>query len=238
MQSSGSFRLIVRRGPQPNQIYELNKDVISLGRDITNDIVINDPEVSRHHTKITRGGGGYTLEDLGSTNGTFVNGQRLTGARPLNGGDLVGLGETVTLSYETAMIPAQMAGPAPGAGTMVGQSPLAQNPYAQPQAGQAGQPAPGQPGQPGYPANAQQPAPPPGYAAPPPPPPQYQPPEQPAQQNSALRWVFLGCGCLLVLCILVTVVGLFYIDSNRLYCTVPVVKQIVTILVGCPATGS
>jgi len=74
MQSTGSFRLIVRRGPQPNQIYELNKDIITLGRDITNDIVINDPEVSRHHCRLTRGGGGYTLEDLGSTNGTFVNG--------------------------------------------------------------------------------------------------------------------------------------------------------------------
>src|SRR5215208_4345041 len=101
IQGGDSFRFIVRRGPQPNQIYELNKDIITLGRDITNDIVINDPEVSRHHCRLTRGGGGYTLEDLGSTNGTFVNGQRLTGARPLSGGDMIGLGETVTLGYES-----------------------------------------------------------------------------------------------------------------------------------------
>ena len=40
MQGSDSFRLIVRRGPQPNQSYELNKDIVTLGRDITNDIVI------------------------------------------------------------------------------------------------------------------------------------------------------------------------------------------------------
>jgi pSer/pThr/pTyr-binding forkhead associated (FHA) protein len=79
MQDSSSFRLIVRRGPQPNQIYDLNKGIITLGRDITNDIVINDPEVSRHHCRLTQGGGGYTIEDLGSTNGTFINGQRLTG---------------------------------------------------------------------------------------------------------------------------------------------------------------
>src|SRR5437762_12507313 len=131
MQSSGSFRLIVRRGPQPNQIYELNKDIITLGRDITNDIVINDPECSRHHCRLTRGGGGYTLEDLGSTNGTFVNGQRLSGARPLSGGDVIGLGETVTLSYEITLPvgdPNQMA-------TMVNPSPA-------PQSGYSAQPAP------------------------------------------------------------------------------------------------
>ena len=103
MQGSGSFRLIVRRGPQPNQIYELNKDVITLGRDITNDIVINDPEVSRHHCRMTRSGGGYTLEDLGSTNGTFVNGQRLGSPRPLSNNEMIGLGETVTLVYEAAL---------------------------------------------------------------------------------------------------------------------------------------
>lgn len=99
MQAS-SFRLIVRRGPQPNQVYELNKGIVTLGRDITNDIVINDPEVSRHHCRLTQGGAGYTIEDLGSTNGTFVNGQRLTGPRLLTHNDMVGLGETVTLAYE------------------------------------------------------------------------------------------------------------------------------------------
>ncbi len=155
MQGTGSFRLIVRRGPQPNQIYELNKDVITLGRDITNDIVINDPEVSRHHIRLTRGGGGYTLEDLGSTNGTFINGQRLNGARPMSGGDMVGLGETVTLSYESTMMPNLPAADPniASAGTMITASPMAQNPYA---------PAAPQAQQPPQPASA--------YAPPPPPP--------------------------------------------------------------------
>jgi len=221
MQGTGSFRLIVRRGPQPNQIYELSKDSLIIGRDITNDIVINDPEVSRHHAKLTRGGGGYTLEDQGSTNGSFVNGQRLTGARPLNGGDLIGLGETVTLSYESATMP-NVASASPTAGTMIGQSPLAQNPYAPPPQG----------GQAGYPP--QQPSPQSPYAAPPPPPPQYQPPPETPQQGSPLRWIFLGCGCLIVLCIVLTIVALLYIDANNLYCTLPVVKQIVRIISSCP----
>jgi hypothetical protein len=100
MQGSEAYRLIVRRGPQPNQVFELDEDVINLGRDITNHIVINDREVSRHHLRLMRGSDGYTIEDLGSTNGTFVNGKRVTGATPLSNGDLLGLGETVTLLYE------------------------------------------------------------------------------------------------------------------------------------------
>ena len=231
MQGTGSYRLIVRRGPQPNQIYELSKDTISLGRDITNDIVINDPEVSRHHGRLIRGGGGYTMEDLGSTNGTFINGQRLNGARPLNGGDTMGLGETVTLSYEAAAMPGAPA----STSTMVGQSPLAQNPYAPPQAAQPGYPPQQQGYTPAATGSFQQPQG--GYVAPPPPPPQYQPPPEAAASGS-WRWIFLGCGCLVLLCIAVTIIGFLYVDANNLYCSLPLVKQVVRAagycLVGTP----
>ncbi len=100
MQGGEIFRFIVRRGPQPNQVFDLNKDVVTLGRDITNDIVINDREVSRHHLRVVRSAEGCTLEDLGSTNGTFVNGKRVSGMVALKNGDMIGLGETVTLGYE------------------------------------------------------------------------------------------------------------------------------------------
>jgi hypothetical protein len=101
MQPGPRYRLVVRRGPQPNQQYELNRDTVTIGRDITNDIVINDPEVSRHHARLIRTATGYTMEDLRSTNGTFINRQRLTAPYQLANGDLIGLGETVTLAYET-----------------------------------------------------------------------------------------------------------------------------------------
>jgi hypothetical protein len=131
---SDSFRLVMRRGPSPNQVYDLSADSVTIGRDITNDIVINDPEVSRHHLRFTRGGGGFTMEDLGSTNGTFINGQRMTGSRPLRPGDMIGLGETVTLAYEPAAGPT-VAGPAanvaPGAAGATMQTPI-QRPPAQP----------------------------------------------------------------------------------------------------------
>ncbi|WP_119072589.1 FHA domain-containing protein [Aggregatilinea lenta] len=217
MQGNGSFRLIVRRGPQPNQVYELNKGIITIGRDITNDIVINDPEVSRHHARLTQTGAGYTLEDLGSTNGTFVNGQRLTGARPLANGDMVGMGETVTLAYE-AMMPASYADPG-RASTMVNPAQQNQNidyapapsvGYAQPQPEYA---------QPGYaqpqPYAAQQA--PGGY--------EYDYQDENYESSGMSRWLILGCGCFLVLCIMTSVISVIVIDSQCLWGDIPVVSD-------------
>ena len=101
MQQNDNFRLVVRRGPQPNQAFEVSKDVTTLGRDISNDIVLNDRETSRHHLRLMRSGDTLTIEDLGSTNGTFVNGKRISGVTPLQNGDMIGLGETVTLALES-----------------------------------------------------------------------------------------------------------------------------------------
>jgi len=115
MHSGASYRLIVRRGPQPNQQYELTRDTITIGRDITNDIVINDPEISRHHARLVYTPSGYAIEDLRSTNGTFVNRQRLSGPFQLTSGDLIGLGETVTLAYE-AFAASDVASTAVGGG--------------------------------------------------------------------------------------------------------------------------
>ena len=84
MQSSGSYRLTVRQGPVPGKVFELAKDVMTIGRDVNNDLVINNSEVSRNHARLTSQSGGYLIEDLASTNGTFVNGQRLIGPKLLN----------------------------------------------------------------------------------------------------------------------------------------------------------
>lgn len=94
------FRLVVKTGPNPGVAFDLNKEVTLLGRDVTNDIALGDAEVSRQHARLTRTPGGYVLEDLGSTNGSFVNGERLVAPRVLSPGDLLGMGENVTLSFE------------------------------------------------------------------------------------------------------------------------------------------
>ena len=100
MQSN--FRLVMRSGPTVGKAYPLDKGEMFLGRDLSNDIVINDPEISRRHARLFVQGNSYILEDLGSTNGTFVNGQRLMGPNVLRPGDVITFGERMSLVYESS----------------------------------------------------------------------------------------------------------------------------------------
>jgi pSer/pThr/pTyr-binding forkhead associated (FHA) protein len=72
--------------------FQLSKLETFLGSEEQNDLVICDPTVSRKHAKITCLGGRYQIADLGSTNGTFVNGRRVNGSMRLRQGDEVRLG--------------------------------------------------------------------------------------------------------------------------------------------------
>lgn len=94
------FQLTMRKGPMPGKVYELARAEMTLGRDVKNDLVINDAEVSRQHIKFIEQANGYQIEDLNSTNGTFVNSQRLTGSVLLRPGDLIGMGDTVEVEYK------------------------------------------------------------------------------------------------------------------------------------------
>ncbi len=165
-----SHRLIVRTGPNPGMVFDLTKDVTMLGRDVTNDIVLGDAEISRQHSRISRTPGGMVLEDLGSTNGTFVNGDRLVSPRVLMSSDLVGLGENVTLTFESTAPEA--------AATVMG--PVAR----------------GAPARPVPPPAAPQPR----QAAPATPPAaQYPPAAEPPARAGSRRWILAGCGCLILL---------------------------------------
>jgi pSer/pThr/pTyr-binding forkhead associated (FHA) protein len=97
---ASQFQLIMRSGPTPGATFTLEGDQLNIGRDSTNDVTINDAEISRHHARLTFQGGKYVLEDLGSTNGTFVNGQRLAGPRVLKAGEVVSFGEQIVLVFE------------------------------------------------------------------------------------------------------------------------------------------
>jgi hypothetical protein len=99
--STAAYRLIVRSGPNPGMTVDLTKEVTMFGRDVTNEVVLGDAEVSRQHSRLTRTPAGFVLEDLGSTNGTFVNNERLAAPRVLKAGDLIGLGENVTLTFDS-----------------------------------------------------------------------------------------------------------------------------------------
>lgn len=94
-----SARLLVRVGALPEEEYILDREVTILGREAINDLVIDDAEVSRRHTRILREAEGYYVEDLGSTNGTFVNGQRVTSPLLLYHGDTVEMGKSTRLVF-------------------------------------------------------------------------------------------------------------------------------------------
>ena len=65
-----------------------------IGRGPDNDIVIDDDEMSSHHARIALVEGDFWMEDLHSTNGTFVNGQRIQAATQLRDEDLLKMGHT------------------------------------------------------------------------------------------------------------------------------------------------
>ena len=94
------FQLFVQQGPQVGQAFALNKSIITIGREAGNDIVLESPQISRYHTRLTLQGGVYVVEDLGSTNGTFLNGQRVSRPTPVTTGDLIGVGESILLKVQ------------------------------------------------------------------------------------------------------------------------------------------
>jgi pSer/pThr/pTyr-binding forkhead associated (FHA) protein len=105
----GKFKLIINSGPDQGTEIPLEKSEISIGRDVKNDIVINDPEVSRHHARLVLKTNTYAIEDNGSTNGTFINNQRLTSPYPLKPGELIFLGDNVSLAFQSTFTDATVA---------------------------------------------------------------------------------------------------------------------------------
>ncbi len=99
---AGKFQFVMRSGPTVGAIYPLEADSISIGRDASNTIQINDAEISRRHSRLELKGGKYVIEDVGSTNGTHVNGQRIMSAYVLKVGDVVSFGEGIVLGYEAS----------------------------------------------------------------------------------------------------------------------------------------
>ena len=96
-----NYQLTMQVGPNPGKVFPLDKPEMVIGRDLTVDIVIIDTEVSRKHAHLVAQQGGYVIEDLGSTNGTEVNGTRLTSPYLLRPGEEINFGEHVTMVFET-----------------------------------------------------------------------------------------------------------------------------------------
>jgi len=217
MQSN--FRLVMRSGPTVGKVYPLDKNELFLGRDLSNDIVINDPEISRRHSRLFLQGNTFAIEDMGSTNGTFVNGQRLMGPNMLRPGDVITFGERMSVVFESADFD---------------QDATVVNPAARPSYSNQGPvdvydsaatPPPAYPPQ--QPASYQQNAyPPPGNQQPARPVPSYAgqvpesyAPEAPAERRSPMIWIILGV-ILLLSCLCAGV--LLWNAPREFWCLLPI----------------
>jgi len=197
-----TYRLVVRSGPMVGKEFLIQKNEITIGRDLNNDVVISDSEVSRRHARLYLQGSTYVVEDLGSTNGTAVDGQRLMGPYVLRPGEIIGLGERNTLVYELVQVDADATVAAAAAARPAAVRPAAVPPPVS--------------------------TPPPVYQpSPPPPQPQYAgqvPGYQEVEEYEEPKkkfpiWVVILIVVILLL-ICVCAGALWYIDSNFLWCTV------------------
>jgi hypothetical protein len=96
----GQLVVITSSALEPGAAYELDATQLTVGRGANNDLALeNDEFASARHARIEPRRDGVYVEDIGSTNGTFVNGIRLARERRLTPGDVVRVGET-DLRYE------------------------------------------------------------------------------------------------------------------------------------------
>jgi pSer/pThr/pTyr-binding forkhead associated (FHA) protein len=90
---SGAALLVVRRGPDAGARFLLDQDLTVAGRHPEVDIFLDDVTVSRKHAEFLRTGTVFSVRDLGSLNGTFVNGERIDGDLLLEDGTEVQVGK-------------------------------------------------------------------------------------------------------------------------------------------------
>jgi two-component system, cell cycle response regulator len=84
--------LVQIHGPQLGKKFLLAGPALCIGREEDNDIVVDLDTVSRHHARVSRRGSAVQVEDLDSTNGTFLNDRELHGGAALQSGDLIKVG--------------------------------------------------------------------------------------------------------------------------------------------------
>lgn len=116
--------IVIEDGPGKGDTYPLGNDPMTLGRARDNTVFVNDTRVSRYHARIQAvAGGAFVVEDLGSTNGTFVNGTLITGPQQVSPNDIIELGDCLRMRL---VIPQSQAAYTPPPPTVVS--------WAQPQA--------------------------------------------------------------------------------------------------------
>lgn len=99
MENKSSVRLRIKAGPEAGKAFDLSHEAQVIGRSEAADLVVPHPEVSQRHARIVFQEGQYFIEDLGSRNGTFLNGNAVGGLQALKDGDEVFLGPNIILVF-------------------------------------------------------------------------------------------------------------------------------------------
>jgi pSer/pThr/pTyr-binding forkhead associated (FHA) protein len=90
--------LVVIKGPIVGEKFFLTKSILNIGRSIESDILLDDITVSRKHAVIKKSNGNYTISDLGSLNGTYINSKRVDYLELCNG-DRIQIGKYIFLFF-------------------------------------------------------------------------------------------------------------------------------------------
>ncbi|WP_298406641.1 winged helix-turn-helix domain-containing protein [uncultured Chloroflexus sp.] len=112
MQSAPAPQLIVKRSNGDYREIVWDRSVITVGRDSSNDIIIDHPLASRRHARFEQTEEGFFIRDLESTNGTFLNQERVSGARSLHHADQILIADTVIVFNDPAATMKGMLDPA------------------------------------------------------------------------------------------------------------------------------
>jgi len=100
----GRAILVVKKGPEAGTKFSLEKDVITCGRDATNDLFLDDVTVSRRHAEIRRDGSEFSIKDVGSLNGIFVNRERVDSSALVNA-DEIQIGKFKLIFFDGGLLP-------------------------------------------------------------------------------------------------------------------------------------
>jgi ABC-type multidrug transport system ATPase subunit/pSer/pThr/pTyr-binding forkhead associated (FHA) protein len=105
MNAQYPHRLVIKEGPSAGKTYPLERGDILIGREPDSTLQIDSPGVSRKHARLIFQNNQYSIEDLGSSNGTFVNGERISKPWSLKNGDVISLGRMIQLEYQITLPP-------------------------------------------------------------------------------------------------------------------------------------
>lgn len=86
------FQLVIAEGKEAGREFEFDQATVLIGRTTECDVILYETGVSRKHAEISEEAGGFFIQDLGSSNGTRVNGEAISGRQALRSGDAISLG--------------------------------------------------------------------------------------------------------------------------------------------------